>query len=277
MLEAEGDISAVRFAEEMHIARLAAAKGIAPTSEQVEAMVNKTVDELVTLFHKGDRQKWEQATVQTRGSLEAWFRDARHQAHLYRTLAGLYKLERVITDDLVRQAWRARYGADGRSLHMRMIRIDTVPPVLEEGVSIEEAQRLSAAAIEEARGLAAEVASRAKEGEDFAVLAKRYSMDAETSGGGGELPLGFDHNTLPPEAVALLDTMKPGEVGGPIEAGLSHLIFELLAVREVPFDDVAVELRNELDNSEPTNVETRGYYNVLTRDLKIEVLPALSR
>jgi parvulin-like peptidyl-prolyl isomerase len=277
LLASRGDVSAVRFAEEAHIERLAAEAGIAPSPAEIEAVVETRVQDLVNMLHKGNRADWEAATARARGSVDAWFRDARQNARMEFLLGGLCKRSRVVTDDVVRQSWRARYGEGGRSLHMRVIRIDTVLPVFEEGVSPEEARRLSAAAIEDARSRAAEVAQRAREGEDFADLARRYSMDAATRAGGGEMPLGFDHHTLPPEAVAAIDALKPGQLAGPVEAGLSHFVIELLAIRDVPFDTVAAELRKELENAVPTNVETRGFYNVTTRELKIEVLPALFR
>jgi len=277
LLDVQGDVSVMRFAEEMHIAKLAREKGIAPTDEEVEAQVKDTAGHLIEFFHKGDRAKWEEETARTRGSLEAWYRDARHLARLELTLAALFKAERVISDELVRQTWQTRYGLDGRSLHLRMIFINTVLPQYREGMTQEEAERLAAAAIEEAKSLAADVAERAKSGEDFAELARQFSMDTEFSGDGGELPFGYDHHQFPPEVVEVLDKMKPGEVAGPIEAGLEHFVFELLAVREVPYDTVASEIREELEESPPNNLETRGFYNVATRSLNIEVLPALNR
>jgi parvulin-like peptidyl-prolyl isomerase len=275
LFDALGDGAAPRFVEETRIERMAAEAGVEPTPADIEARVDKESQDLIDFFHRGDRERWEQETARVHGSVEAWRHSARSLRRLDLLIEGLILRERDVTEEIVRQTWRARYGEDGRSLHLRMIRIDAVPPELPEGVTPEEAERASQEALAEARTRAHEVAERAAQGEDFAALAKRHTSDDATRDVGGELPLGFEVGTLPPDVGAAVEELKPGEVSGALEAGVSWFVFELLAVRDVPYEEVADDLRRELLTAAPSNVETRGFYNVATRDLSIEVLPAL--
>ena len=122
---------------------------------------------------------------------------------------------------------------------------------------------------------AAEVAQRVEDGEDFASLAKRFSADEDTRERGGELPQGFDHRRLPEVLVKEIDALQPGQTTPAIEVGISHFLFELVAREETPLEDVSEALKAELAQARPSMVEVAGYRNVLTRDMVVEVLPAL--
>ena len=270
-----GDAVAKRFGDDRHVRELAAAAKIEATPQEVEDRIDRDLAMMIDFYHRGDREAWEREIVANRGSVEAWRRDQRTVAYVDQLAAELYMSSREITDDLLRQVWTARYGQDGVSLQVRLIRVDAETPELPPDVPPEEAKRRSDEALAAAHKRADEAAQRARDGEDFAALAKRYSADDVTSKNGGELPLGADFRALPPDVVTLIEGLAPGSIGGPVAAGLSFFVVEVLGRREVPFDTVKDALRDELEHAQPTMIELRGHRNVLTRDVKVEVLPAL--
>jgi peptidyl-prolyl cis-trans isomerase SurA len=94
-------------------------------------------------------------------------------------------------------------------------------------------------AIAERRRLAAEIAARARRGEDFASLARRYSDDVATREAGGDLgnrsPQGSPaavagrRPVMAPELEAALMTMEPGQVAEPMRAGDAVVVMKLVS------------------------------------------------
>lgn len=88
---------------------------------------------------------------------------------------------------------------------------------------------------------AQKILKEAREGGDFASLATRYSEDRETAGKGGDLGV-LPLNSFPAEFGRLLESMKPGEVQGPVMAPDGIQIVKLESreeARAIPFDDVS--------------------------------------
>ena len=101
-----------------------------------------------------------------------------------------------------------------------------------------------AASLAKKQELAVKIVGEAKEGKDFVSLASRYSEDEATSGKGGDmgtLPL----NSFPPELGKIIQSMKPGEVNGPIMSPEGIQIIKLEGREEakvIPFDTVAASV-----------------------------------
>ncbi|AUX20542.1 peptidyl-prolyl cis-trans isomerase [Sorangium cellulosum] len=97
----------------------------------------------------------------------------------------------------------------------------------------------SAEAIEERRALAAALAERAKQGEDFAELARQFSDDTATRDAGGDLgiraPQGSQaaltgqREVMAPELEAALLAIEPGGVTGPTRVGDAFVVMKLLS------------------------------------------------
>jgi hypothetical protein len=275
LVRAFADSLARRFGEDWLLELMAEDAGIAITPEEIEARIDADLDQMIDFYHKGDRAAWERDVVRQHGSVDAWRRRARKQGRMDQIVAELLISTRTITDDVVRQVWIHRYGIDGVELQVRLIRIDAVAPDVPPDTPPEEVRRLGEEALEAAQKSAADLAQRVRDGEDFAALAKRFSTDAATRANGGELPAGADIRALPPDVAEAVEVLEPGGVAGPVRAGTSFFVVELMARREVPFDSVKDALRKELEQAPPSLVDLRGHRNVLTRDVRVEVLPAL--
>ena len=95
----------------------------------------------------------------------------------------------------------------------------------------------SAEALAERRALAADLARRARKGEDFPTLVKSYSDDSATRDSGGDLGIrapqankaaaAAKRAVLAPELESVAMTLEPGEVSEPVEAGDALVILKL--------------------------------------------------
>ena len=270
-----GEQAARRFAEDWILSHLAEEQGLTFTPEQIRQRVEEDIELAVRMFFKGDRERWERERVSGHRTLENYKRAAEGDARLNLIAEALVRRDREIQPAAVRAAWERQYGPGGKSLELRVIRIDPVAPDPDPEASPEEMQRRSEAAIAAARSQAAQIVERIAEGEDFATLARRFSGDTETRDQGGRLPQGFNHRLLPVPIVEAIEALQIGETTGALELGFSNVIFELLGRLDVPFEEVEAELFQELSEARPSVVEVAGFRNLLTRDLTIEVLPIL--
>ncbi|MCU0575705.1 MAG: SurA N-terminal domain-containing protein [Desulfobacterota bacterium] len=96
--------------------------------------------------------------------------------------------------------------------------------------------------------LAKNIMGQANAGKDFASLAAQYSEDAMTSGKGGDmgtLPLNSFHQELG----RIIESMKPGEIKGPIRTPEGIQILKLESKEEakaIPFEDVSAAVMDKL-------------------------------
>ncbi len=99
----------------------------------------------------------------------------------------------------------------------------------------------------EAEKKAQEALAKIKEGEDFSIIARKYSEDPNASSGGD---LGFlEKDKLIPEIREAIDTLKVGEISGVIKTRLGYQIIKIEAVKdaeEKSFDEVKEEIKQEL-------------------------------
>lgn len=96
----------------------------------------------------------------------------------------------------------------------------------------------SPAAVEERKRLAAEIAERARRGEDFAALARAYSDDPESRDKGGDLGVRAPQGTqaaltgrravMSPELETTLLPLDPGQVAGPIRVADAIVVLKLI-------------------------------------------------
>ncbi|HLM72578.1 MAG TPA: SurA N-terminal domain-containing protein [Polyangiaceae bacterium] len=93
-------------------------------------------------------------------------------------------------------------------------------------------------AVAERKALAADLLARARRGEDFAELARKFSDDPETREKGGDLgiraPQGSPNaitgkrQVMAPDLEAALLPLEPGQVAGPIQAGDAIAVLKLV-------------------------------------------------
>jgi peptidyl-prolyl cis-trans isomerase SurA len=94
-------------------------------------------------------------------------------------------------------------------------------------------------AIEERHALATEIAEKARKGEDFAALAKKYSDDSLTRDLGGDLGIRAPNGTqealtgqrqvLSPEIEAPVMQLEPGQIAAPLKVADAFVIVKLMS------------------------------------------------
>ena len=113
---------------------------------------------------------------------------------------------------------------------------------------------------------------RAKNGEDFAKLAKEFSQDPATRDEGGDLGY-FGRDMLPKPIEEMVFAMKVGEVRGPVRADRGFHVIKLVdrRVKEVkPMAEVKEELRNQLRQKEMER-QTKNYLTELRKKTLVDV------
>jgi peptidyl-prolyl cis-trans isomerase SurA len=93
-------------------------------------------------------------------------------------------------------------------------------------------------AIAERKALAADLAARARRGEDFAELARKFSDDPETRDKGGDLGIRAPQGSpnaitgkrpvMAPELENVLLPLEPGQVAGPLQVGDAIAVLKLM-------------------------------------------------
>ncbi|HET7489764.1 MAG TPA: peptidylprolyl isomerase [Acidimicrobiales bacterium] len=93
------------------------------------------------------------------------------------------------------------------------------------------------------------IKARLDGGEDFAAIAKAESTDNQVSGGsarkGGDLGC-VAKNTLVPEFEAVMDTLQPGQISGPVQSKFGWHIIQVLSRKTVSLEEAAPDIRQYL-------------------------------
>ncbi|HNQ85552.1 MAG TPA: SurA N-terminal domain-containing protein [Deltaproteobacteria bacterium] len=101
-----------------------------------------------------------------------------------------------------------------------------------------------AASLTKKQELAAQIIKEAKDGKDFASLAASYSEDEATAGKGGDMGM-LPLNSFHPELGKIVESMKPGDVNGPVMTADGIQIIKLEGkedAKAIPFDKVAASV-----------------------------------
>jgi peptidyl-prolyl cis-trans isomerase SurA len=128
--------------------------------------------------------------------------------------------------------------------------------------------------VEKKRRLAAELAERARRGQDFAKLARQYSEDAATKEEGGDL--GFlSRGSLPPVVEEIVFGMDLGEVSGPIRAARGFHVIKLLDRKDEgvrPLAQIREQLRQQLYQQEMEKA-TKNWLAEIRKKAHVELRP----
>ena len=274
-----GEYQARLFAEDWLVAKRAREAGITVREEDALARAESFVDYMIANDPalRGSRETWI-ANLSLRGqTVEAFMRERVFRARLDLMAQELILREREVTEEMVRDSYERQFGTDGRWLEVRMIQVRATPPTdLPPNADQEQVSAALAAAVEAARLETAAYVKRLREGEDFATLAREHSDEPTTAAAGGRIEDRFRPDTWPAEVAAAVRTLELGEISGPIYDGRgSYFIFEILADREVTYEEAREDLFAELRDRQPTPGDIAGYRNVLSKDAAIEVLPGM--
>ncbi len=97
---------------------------------------------------------------------------------------------------------------------------------------------------------AKEVYTKAKAGEDFEVLAKKYSKDPSVAQNMGDLGF-FTRSRMVPQFADAAFSMKPGEISQPVKSPFGFHVIKVVekkAGKAVKYDEVKEQVRGDLQN-----------------------------
>ena len=101
---------------------------------------------------------------------------------------------------------------------------------------------------EDASAKASRVAKLAREGKDFAQLAKEFSDDRTTADSGADFPFPIRANAanVPETMRNALLAAKVGEIVGPIQHNTGHYLFRVESAEQASFDSVKEEIEKNM-------------------------------
>lgn len=97
---------------------------------------------------------------------------------------------------------------------------------------------------------AKEVLEKAKKGEDFETLAKKYSKDPSAAQNGGDLGF-FTRSRMVPQFADKAFSMKKGEISEPVKSPFGYHIIKVIDTRDgkpVKFDEIKDQVKGDYQN-----------------------------
>ncbi len=264
------------FAQHMDVKRRASEAGISVTSIEVEQRVREDLDRQIAMFFDGDREAYLADLAANEVTLDEAMQLSRIRTENIMLAERLIVQERVVTLQDLEREWEDRYGEGGSSFDLRLILRQIPDP--EEGAlqTDEELREYLAAQSLQIQEFLSGLRERAENGEDFGALARLYSEDAESRDRGGRPAERILLYTLPESVQEELRGLSVGELSGVIEfGGGTFLLFELAGKIHVPLKDVIDELRVELQQRRPSQVQVISQVNSWTQDMLLSPLPGM--
>jgi peptidyl-prolyl cis-trans isomerase C len=123
---------------------------------------------------------------------------------------------------------------------------------------------------------AKEVYEKAAKGDDFAVLAKKYSKDPSAAQNNGDLGF-FTRSRMVPEFANAAFGMKPGEISKPVKSPFGWHVIKVVEKKDgkpVKFADVKDQVRGDYQNESFTSLvdSLKAKKNVVINEDKIKEL-----
>lgn len=122
-------------------------------------------------------------------------------------------------------------------------------------------------------GEAKQVQGRLLKGEDFAELAKKYSIDPQASANGGELGYHPKGTLMPEYEETALKLTKVGQISGIVKTKYGFHIIRLEGIRPptyVPFEEVKDFMKQKIAQEKQTELLEK-YINELKKEAKITI------
>lgn len=118
---------------------------------------------------------------------------------------------------------------------------------------------------------AEDIYNRLMKGEDFATLAKEYSIDTATKDQGGDLGE-FPHGVMVPEFDEAVFSLKKGEISKPVKTDYGYHIIKSEGITLKPFEEVKDSIENFLLDNKKNEI-IREKYDALEKAAKIQKFP----
>ncbi|AIS53424.1 foldase protein PrsA [Thermoanaerobacter kivui] len=116
-----------------------------------------------------------------------------------------------------------------------------------------------------------EIYNRLMRGEDFASLAKEYSIDTATKDSGGDLGE-FPRGVMVSEFDQVVFSLKKGEISKPVKTTYGYHIIKSEGATVKPFEEVKDSIENHLLNNKKNEV-IKEKYSDLEKAAKIQKFP----
>jgi peptidyl-prolyl cis-trans isomerase SurA len=193
-------------------------------------------------------------------TMASYRQEIKKQIMRYRVL-NIAVGSKVTVSDADVQSYYDGHMKSGDHVQVRASHIFVAIPDNADGVTLKAKEKF-----------AHDLLERAKNGEDFAKLAKEFSQDPATRDEGGDLGY-FGRDMLPKPIEEMVFNMKIGEVRGPVRADRGFHVIKLVdrRTKEVkPLADVKEELRNQLRQKEMER-QTKNYLTELRKKTLVDV------
>lgn len=123
--------------------------------------------------------------------------------------------------------------------------------------------------------LARDIVTRAREGEDFAELARQYSVDTVSAANGGELGYLSRGDLVGPLEEAAFNLFEPGDISEPVRTDFGLHVVKLLEVGQ-PLEAARDRIADNLQVEQETKA-FEDWLNDALKDARINVNPRLGR
>jgi parvulin-like peptidyl-prolyl isomerase len=275
LLSTQGEHQARDFALKYWVVdREAKRLGLELPQARIERAVEAQFRERITGAFLGSREEW-LAELSRTGRSEAGVRRQRIvEMRPELEARAIAALDRVVPEYVIEREWELRHGRRGRRYDLRMIQFKVVvdsPP----RATREEWEAGRKKAMEEVREKALTVRERALAGEDFGLLASRYSDDPDTRDHRGVPSGGFSHFGWPHSFLDALEALAPGGILEPTYARGGWWIVELRSVQATPLESVRREIEADLLARGPEPYEVGMVQDRLADGAFVQVLPEL--
>jgi parvulin-like peptidyl-prolyl isomerase len=225
------------------------------TSEQIDA----SIDEIKRQNNIDDDQL--RAALKGQGMTMAGYRaDLKRQLLRFRVLNIAVGSRVTISDEDVK-TYYDRHMKSGENVQVRASHIFVAIP---EGADT--------STVAEKQAQAAKLLDRAKNGDDFAKLAREFSDDPATRSEGGDLGY-FGKDMLPKAIEELVFSMKVGEIRGPVRADRGFHVIKLVDRKTKdakPLEEVKDDIRAQLRQKEMER-QTKTYLTELRKKTLVDI------
>ncbi len=276
LVREQGGKQARAFANHLSIERAAREAGLTIGAEEIEARAHAEIEARVRGAFAGDRRAW-QAELSKVGTSEAhWLVVRRAELQDELRLEHLVQAQRVIRDDEVHALWEQRHGPEGRTIHVRALRLNYSVASAEGQSDTEDRRRRERAVQDELIQRLQTLRARVLSGEDFDALARSEGQDAEAATGSGAWSAPFQWELWPAEVREALRTLPEGSVSAALYGRGCFNLFRIVDEQRTPLESVAPALREELRTRPVEGYEAEAILGALGSRETVEVLPALA-
>lgn len=126
----------------------------------------------------------------------------------------------------------------------------------------------------EDESLANQISARAKAGEDFAALAKQYTIDPSNKETGGELAP-FGRGRMAPEFEQAAFALQPGEISAPVKTAFGFHVIKLIKKGKT-FEEAKAEIQQQLGQQQQQQAFTEWIREQMQK-AKVRVNPKFGR